>query len=191
MGSGTKRLDFLLNIGPFTDMENLPNSKQNLPNQVRICAQNELNKPSKRPNNFKISQSGKISSNVVTLAFSFPLFFLWQDFEEKSYFENSTPSKEDRDRNSKSLHLGFIFLKMGQPRPIFNLLSSFQTISISKFTTNKCEKWCRDSNSLHLDYESPPITTRPGLPPFLVSYYQSFLKRVGLQRGNTQVPTFN
>ena len=25
--------------------------------------------------------------------------------------------------------------------------------------------WCRDSNSRPLEHESPPITTRPGLPP--------------------------
>ena len=35
---------------------------------------------------------------------------------------------------------------------------------------NICEKcpssiWCRDSNSQPLELESPPITTRPGLPP--------------------------
>ena len=39
------------------------------------------------------------------------------------------------------------------------------------FTTNKCENcpssiWCWDSNSWSLEHESPPITTRPGLPPF-------------------------
>ena len=40
------------------------------------------------------------------------------------------------------------------------------------FTTNQCEKspsniWRRDSNPWPLERESPPITTRPGLPPFL------------------------
>ena len=38
------------------------------------------------------------------------------------------------------------------------------------FTANKCEKcpstiWCWDSNPRPSEYESPPITTRPGLPP--------------------------
>ena len=38
------------------------------------------------------------------------------------------------------------------------------------FTTNKCEKCpssiqCWDSNPQSSDRESPPITTRPGLPP--------------------------
>ena len=55
---------------------------------------------------------------------------------------------------------------MGQPRPLFNLFSSFQT-NITILTTNKCEKcpssiW--DSNLQPSDYESPPLSTRPGLP---------------------------
>ena len=28
--------------------------------------------------------------------------------------------------------------------------------------------WCRDSNSQPSDYKSPPLTTRPGLPPTIV-----------------------
>ena len=61
-----------------------------------------------------------------------------------------------------------IVFKMGQPRPIFHLALSSQT-HITIFTTNKCEK-CpsstqrRDLNSQPLEHESPPITTRPGLP---------------------------
>ena len=60
-------------------------------------------------------------------------------------------------------------LKMGQPRHLFNLFLSFQTNN-TNLTTNKCEKcpssiWRRDSNSQPSDYESPPWTTRPGLPP--------------------------
>ena len=62
-------------------------------------------------------------------------------------------------------------LKMGQPRHLFNLFLSFQTNN-TNLTTNKCEKcpssiWRRDSNSQPSDYESPPWTTRPGLPPSL------------------------
>ena len=51
---------------------------------------------------------------------------------------------------------------------IFGLFQTNNTIS----TTNQCEKMsspssirCRDSNPRPLDRESPPITTRPGLPP--------------------------
>ena len=50
------------------------------------------------------------------------------------------------------------FFKMGQPRPLFNLFSSFQT-NITNVTANI--RW-RDSNSQPLEHESPPITTRPG-----------------------------
>ena len=57
------------------------------------------------------------------------------------------------------------FLKMGQPQPRFHLFLSFQT-HIKIFTTNKCEKMSiLDSNSRPLEHESPPITTKPGLPP--------------------------
>ena len=68
---------------------------------------------------------------------------------------------------------------MGQPRPLFHLFSSFQT-NITIFTANKCEKYpssihCRDSNSRPLEQESPPITTRPGLPPILIQQLSSTL----------------
>ena len=62
----------------------------------------------------------------------------------------------------------FVFFKIGLPRPLFHLFSYFQT-QITIFTANKCEKCissiqCRDLNSQHLKHESPPITTRLGLP---------------------------
>ena len=61
------------------------------------------------------------------------------------------------------------FLKNVPTSVSFHLFSSFHT-HISNFTTNKCEKcpssiWCRDSNSRPFEHESPPITTRAGLPP--------------------------
>ena len=64
------------------------------------------------------------------------------------------------------------FYEMGLPRPLFYLFSSFQT-QITIFTTNKCEKCpssiqCQDLNSRPLEHDSPPITTRPGLPPALL-----------------------
>ena len=48
----------------------------------------------------------------------------------------------------------------------------FQT-NIAIFTANICEKClsslrCWDSNSQPLEHQSPPITTRPGLPPFQI-----------------------
>ena len=59
---------------------------------------------------------------------------------------------------------------LANPSLFFHLFSSLQT-HITIFTANKCEKcpsriWCRDSNLRPLEHESPPITTRPGLPPF-------------------------
>ena len=46
---------------------------------------------------------------------------------------------------------------------------SFQS-KITIFATNESEKcplsiWCQDSKSQPSDYESPPLNTRPGLPP--------------------------
>ena len=59
---------------------------------------------------------------------------------------------------------------MGKPWPLFHLFSVFSNKHYKFFTTNICEKcpssiWCRDSNPRPLESESPPITTRPGLPP--------------------------
>ena len=76
--------------------------------------------------------------------------------------ENNTPMQ--------SYRLDNVFLtKMGHLRPLFRLFLSFQT-NFTIFTTNKCEKCpssirCWDSNPRPSEYESPPITTRPGLPP--------------------------
>ena len=63
------------------------------------------------------------------------------------------------------VHEDCFFKKMGIPRPLFHLFSSFQT-HITNFTTNMNVniRWW-DSNSWPLEHESPPITTRPGLPP--------------------------
>ena len=68
----------------------------------------------------------------------------------------------------KQKYLSLLFLKMGHPRPLLYLFSSFQT-NITILTTNKCEKCpssirCWDSNSQPSEHKSPPITTRPGLP---------------------------
>ena len=73
-----------------------------------------------------------------------------------------------------------IFLKkMCQPWPLFHLFLSFQT-HIKIFTTNKCEKMSiLDSNSRPLEHESPPITTKPGLPPRVLHiFYNSVVDTV-------------
>ena len=64
------------------------------------------------------------------------------------------------------------FFKIGQPRSLFHLFLSFQT-HITKFAANRYVKKCpssircRESNSRHLEHESPPITTRPSRAPAL------------------------
>ena len=74
--------------------------------------------------------------------------------------------------------LNYVFLKqMGHPRPLLSFIFGLfkQTL---QFYNNICEK-CpssiryRDSNPRPLERESPPITTRPGLPLFA---YLSYLK---------------
>ena len=79
-------------------------------------------------------------------------------------------------RNYLSCCCSLSFLKMGHPRALFHLFSSFQT-NITIFTTNICEKmpwpsstrsW--DSNPRPSEHESPPITTRLGHPPCSFSY---------------------
>ena len=69
---------------------------------------------------------------------------------------------------------------MGYPRPLFRLFSSFQT-NISILTKNICEiLLCPssirrlDSNPRPSEHESPPITTRPGLPPIGPLFIPSF-----------------
>ena len=63
---------------------------------------------------------------------------------------------------------------MGQPQPLFVYFRSFQTNN-TIYTTNHCEKmskcpssiWRWDSNPRPLKHELSPITTRPGLLPYL------------------------
>ena len=62
------------------------------------------------------------------------------------------------------------FKKMGLPRPLFHLFLSFQTqiTTLQQINVQNCPSsiQCQDSNSQPLEHESPPITTRPGLPPY-------------------------
>ena len=57
------------------------------------------------------------------------------------------------------------FKKMGQPRPLFHLFSSFQThiTILQQINVKKCPSSirCPDLNSRPLEHESHPITTRP------------------------------
>ena len=57
---------------------------------------------------------------------------------------------------------------MGHLRPLFHLFSSFQTSTIlQQSNEKKCPSSirCWDSNPQPLKHDSPPIITRPGLPP--------------------------
>ena len=67
-----------------------------------------------------------------------------------------------------------VFLKMGQPRPLFYFISSFQThITIFQQINVKnvhpiYGAGIHTHESRPLEHESPPITTRPGaLAPHL------------------------
>ena len=100
----------------------------------------------------------------------------------KGHCKPSTPfTKELHFQEALALQSFFFFFKkkMGQPRPLIHLFSSFQT-NITNFTTNmyvkKCPSSirCWDSNSRPLEHEPPPITTRPGLPPVKIFFNQSF-----------------
>ena len=67
------------------------------------------------------------------------------------------------------LNVLYCFKKNGQSRPLFVYFQSFQS-NILQFTTKliwKCTSSSRprDSNS-QPDYESPPLSTRPRLPPY-------------------------
>ena len=74
--------------------------------------------------------------------------------------------------------------KMGHPRPLFRLFLSFQT-NITILTTNIREKMlrpsslrCRDSNPRPLEHESPPKSTRPGLPPNMGMFNWWYIKEL-------------
>ena len=70
-----------------------------------------------------------------------------------------------------SVSLSFFFKNGPSPASFLFIFGLFQTNN-SIFTTNQCEKLScpssirhQDSNPQLLERESPPITTRPGLPP--------------------------
>ena len=89
--------------------------------------------------------------------------------------------------------LCFFFLKMGQPRPLFHLFSSFQTY-ITIFQQKNLKKCpfsirCHDSNSWPLEHESPLITTRPGVPPVsMLLLSLTFIASIGLLY-KTKIPS--
>ena len=75
--------------------------------------------------------------------------------------------------------IGFLFLRMDRSGPLLRLCSLFSTKHQTIFTTNICEKCpssicCWNSNQQPSGHESPPITTRPGLPPLIEFLYLVF-----------------
>ena len=72
----------------------------------------------------------------------------------------------------------YFFKILANPGPCFIYFRLFKQTSLQylqQINVKKCPSriWCWDSNSLPLEHESLPITTRPGLPPTLNSFYYS------------------
>ena len=120
---------------------------------------------------WKEAKKKEVADKSISLRTCFIDIFHWTtSFNGQSMWQR-------KGRNGLSLHLLSFFFNffMVQPTPLFRLFLSFQT-NITILTTNQCEKMscpsiirCRDSNPWPLECESPPITTRPGLPPsFLI-----------------------
>ena len=79
------------------------------------------------------------------------------------------PLRSKRVFSGKRVWLPNFFLKMAQLWPLFvyfclfkQTLQFLKQINVKKCPTNIQR---RNSNSQPSDYESPPLTTRPGLPP--------------------------
>ena len=90
----------------------------------------------------------------------------------------------------QNLRRHMFFFKNGpSPASISFIFELFQTNN-TIFTTIQCEQMscpssirCRDSNTRPLDCESPPITTRPGLPPIPRWIHQfSFITLISIER---------
>ena len=70
-----------------------------------------------------------------------------------------------------SHHCKFFFKKMGHPRPLFRLFSVFSNKQYNSYNKSMWKMsspssiWRWDLNPRPLERESPPITTRPVLPP--------------------------
>ena len=78
------------------------------------------------------------------------------------------PSRSKASSGSSQKNTLKLIFKMGHPRPLFHLFSSFQTLQfLHQINVKNVHPVCRcwDSNSWPWEHESPPITTRPGLLP--------------------------
>ena len=76
------------------------------------------------------------------------------------------------------------YLLLNWPTPASFSFIFFFSNTHYNFTTNrnvkKCPSsiWCRDSNSRPLELESPPTTTRPGLPPPFRNVISCYILRI-------------
>ena len=86
---------------------------------------------------------------------------------------------------------------MGLPWPLFHLFSYFQTNTtiLQPIDMKKCQSSirCWDSNPQSSKYESPPITTRPGLLPKLTRCFSAVdsIKCFLLRLQKTSGPAFD
>ena len=69
------------------------------------------------------------------------------------------------------LQLRLIFLKMGQPWPLFQTNNKIAKISECGKMSCPSSIWRWDSNPQPLKHESSPITTRPWLPPSIYHFF--------------------
>ena len=81
----------------------------------------------------------------------------------------------------------FIFIKKWANPSLFSFIFVFSnTLGTSNRYVKNCPSsiLCRDSNSRPLEHESPPITTRPGLPPYdlFLCFYILKLYQLGVDR---------
>ena len=81
---------------------------------------------------------------------------------------------------------------MGHYRPLFSLSSFFQT-NIQQINVEKSPSriQCWDSNSRPLEHESPPICTRPGLPPEKNNFFFLIFSSFFLLLNNFFISLFN
>ena len=85
------------------------------------------------------------------------------------FIDTSSRDVSVQDKSTSVTLAKKIFFLNGHSQPLYVYFPLFNT-NITTFTTNKCEKCtssirCWDSNPRPSEHKSPPITTRPGLPP--------------------------
>ena len=84
---------------------------------------------------------------------------------------STTSLQQAHFKKSWKTHPKELFFKWANPGLFFAYFWSFQTNITNfynKYMWKKCPSsiQCRDSNTWPSDHESPPITTRPELPPY-------------------------